>query len=107
MKANDYLLNQITVCSRQSLLDIYVDFLHDAQHPTCNGLPKLDAPFPLDPVPNDLSPKGHDPITVNISPIEKCAHLKPLDIFTTRKPWAPSTTPSPAAHCPPAPIPTR
>ncbi len=63
MKANDYLLNQITVCSRQSLLDIHVDFLHDAQHPTCNGLPKLDAPFPLDPVPNDLSPKGHDPIT--------------------------------------------
>ena len=63
MKANDYLLNQITVCSHQSLLDIYVDFLHDAQHPTCNGLPKLDAPFPLDPVPNDLSPKGHDPIT--------------------------------------------
>jgi hypothetical protein len=43
---------------------------------------------------------------INISPIEKCAHLKPLDIFTTRKPWAPSTTPSPAAHCPPAPIPT-
>ncbi len=40
-------------------------------------------------------------------PIEKCAHLKPLDIFTKRKPWAPSTTPSPAAHCPPVPIPTR
>ena len=47
------------VCSCQSLLDILADVFHNAQHPTCNEAPLLDALFALVPVPNDLSPKGH------------------------------------------------
>ena len=50
---------------------------------------------------------GSGNININISLIEKCAHLKPLDIFTTRKPWTLTTMLSPAAHCPPAPILTQ
>ncbi len=47
------------VCSCQSLLDIFADVFHNAQHPTCNDAPLLDALFALFPVQNDLSPKGH------------------------------------------------
>ncbi len=52
------------MCSCQSLLDILADVFHNAQHPTCNDVPVLDALFALVPVPNDLSPKGHTRRTI-------------------------------------------